>query len=106
VPECQKQKRALTARIIALCGIRHGTRCRADAFDDLQARGQNAPQALLGVVTDAEIVTARLRDSARPANYSWASFRRRHISSIAGNPDRAAKLLEFVGTAGSTARRR
>ena len=105
VPESPEQKRAMTARIIALCEAADTELdAQADAFDDLRKLEQNAPQALLGVVTDAEIVTARLATARATLAKLQASFSPAALSSIAGNPDQAAKLLEFVGTAGSTAK--
>ena len=105
VPESPEEKRAMTARIIALCEAADTELdAQADAFDDLRKLEQNAPQALLVVVTDAEIVTARLAAARATLAKLQASFSPAALSSIAGNPDQAAKLLEFVGTAGSTAK--
>ena len=105
VPESPEEKRAMTARIIALCEAADTELdAQADAFDDLRKLEQNAPQALLGVVTDAEIVTARLATARATLAKLQASFSPAALSSIADNPDQAAKLLEFVGTAGSTAK--
>ena len=105
VPESPEEKRAMTARIIALCEAADTELdAQADAFDDLRKLEQNAPQALLVVVTDAETVTARLATARATLAALQASFSPAALSSIAGNPDQVAKLLQFVGTAGSTAK--
>jgi hypothetical protein len=104
VPETPKQKRVMTSRIIDLCEAADTELdAQADAFDDLRKLGQNAPQALLTVVTDAETVTARLATARATLTTLQESFSAAALSSITGNPDQVTKLLEFVGSSGSAA---
>jgi uncharacterized membrane protein YgcG len=104
VPETAEQRRAMTARIIELCEAADTELdAQADAFDDLRKLEQNAPKALETVVTDAEAVTARLATARTALATLQGSFSTAALSSIASNPDQVAKLLEFVGSSGSTA---
>jgi hypothetical protein len=104
VPETAEQRRAMTARIIELCEVADTELDdQADAFDDLRKLEQNAPKALETVVTDAEAVTARLATARTTITTLGESFSTAALSSIASNPDQVAKLLEFVGSSGSTA---
>ena len=104
VPETPEQKRVMTSRIIDLCEAADTELdAQADAFDDLRRLEQNAPQALLTVVTDAETVTARLATARATLTTLQESFSPAALSSITGNPDQVTKLLEFVGSSGSAA---
>ena len=94
----------MTSRIIELCEAADTELdAQAEAFDELRKLEQNAPQALATVVTDAEAVTARLMTARATLATLQASFSSAALSSISDNPDQVAKLLEFVGTAGSSA---
>ncbi len=105
VPETPQQKREMTSRIIELCEAADAELdAQADAFEDLRKLEQTAPQALASVVTDAEAVSTRLATARATLTSLQATFSAAALSSIAGNPDQVAKLLEFVGTAGSTAK--
>ena len=104
VPETAEQRRAMTAHIIELCEVADTELdAQADAFDDLRKLEQNAPKALETVVTDAEAVRARLATARTTLATLQESFSTAALSSIASNPDQVAKLLEFVGSSGSTA---
>ena len=104
VPETPGERRAMTSRIIELCEAADTELdAQAEAFDELRKLEQNAPQALATVVTDAEAVTARLMTARATLATLQASFSSAALSSISDNPDQVAKLLEFVGTAGSSA---
>jgi hypothetical protein len=104
VPETPEETRTMTARIIELCEAADAELdAQADAFDDLRKLEQNAPQALAAVVADAEEVKARLTSARAMLTQLQASYSPAALSSIAGNPEQVDKLLEFVGTAGSTA---
>jgi hypothetical protein len=104
VPETPEQKRSMTSRIIELCEAADTELdAQADAFDELRKLEQNAPQALATVVTDAEAVKARLTTARATLATLQASFSPTALSSIADNPGQVDKLLEFVGTAGSSA---
>jgi hypothetical protein len=104
VPETPEQKREMTLRIIELCDTADTELdAQADAFDELRRLEQNAPEALLTAVTDAEAVTTRLAMARVTLTTLQESYSTAALSSIAGNPDQVAKLLEFVGSAGSTA---
>jgi flagellar basal body-associated protein FliL len=105
VPETPQQKRQMTSRIIELCQAADAELdAQADAFDDLRKLEQTAPLALESVVTDAEAVSTRLVTARATLSSLQATFSAAALSSIIGNPDQVAKLLEFVGTAGSTAK--
>ncbi|MHC5796893.1 TPM domain-containing protein [Lacisediminihabitans sp. FW035] len=105
VPETPAEKRAMTTRIIELCEAADTELdAQADAFDDLRKLEQNAPQALASVVTDAEAVKSRLASARATLESLTATYSPAALSAIAGNPDQVDTLLEFVGTAGSTAR--
>ena len=104
VPETPEQKRVMTSRIIDLCEAADTELdAQADAFDDLRRLEQNAPQALLTVVTDAETATARLAKARATLTTLQESFSAAALSSITGNPDQVTKLLEFVGSSGTAA---
>ena len=104
VPETPAEKREMTSRIIELCEAADTELdAQADAFDDLRKLEQNAPQALLTVVTDAESVTARLLTARSTLATLQASYSSAALSSIADNPEQVDKLLEFVRTASSNA---
>jgi hypothetical protein len=104
VPETPEEKRAMTARIIELCEAADTELdAQADAFDDLRKLEQNAAKALAAVVTDAEAAKARLVSGRATLATLQASFSPAALSAIANNPDQVDRLLEFVGTAGSTA---
>ena len=104
VPETPEEKRAMTSRIIELCEAADTELdAQAEAFDQLRKLEQNAPQALATVVTEAEVVTARLVTARATLATLEASFSPAALSAIADNPDQVEKLLEFVGTAGSSA---
>jgi len=104
VPETPEERRAMTSRIIELCEAADTELdAQAEAFDDLRKLEQNAPQALATVVTDAEAVTARLVTARTTLATLQATFSTAALSAIADNPRQVEKLLEFVGTAGSSA---
>ena len=104
VPETPEQTREITLRIIELCDTADtALDAQADAFDELRKLEENAPEALLAAVTDAEAVTTRLAVARVTLTTLQESYSTAALSSIAGNPDQVAKLLEFVGSAGSTA---
>jgi uncharacterized membrane protein YgcG len=104
VPETPEEKLAMTSRIIELCeAADKELDAQADAFDDLRKLEQNAPEALATVVTDAEAVKARLVTARATLASLAATYSPAALSAIADNPAQVDKLLEFVGTAGSTA---
>lgn len=103
-PETAEEKRAMTARIIELCEAADTELdAQADAFDDLRKLEQHAPEALATVVTDAEAVKTRLATARATLVSLQGSYSPAALSAITDNPDQVDKLLEFVGTAGSTA---
>ncbi|WP_185203182.1 YgcG family protein [Glaciihabitans sp. INWT7] len=105
VPETPQQKREMTSRIIELCEAADAELdAQADAFDGLRKLEKTAPQALESVVTDAEAVSTRLATARATLTSLQATFSPAALSSIAGNPDQVAKLLEFIGSAGTTAK--
>ncbi|CAN5534878.1 TPM domain-containing protein [soil metagenome] len=104
VPETPEEKLAMTSRIIELCEAADTELdAQADAFDDLRKLEQDAPRALATVVSDAEAVKSRLVAARATLASLAATFSPAALSAIAGNPAQVDKLLEFVGTAGSTA---
>lgn len=104
IPETPGDRRAMTSRIIELCEAADTELDdQAEAFDELRKLEQNAPKALATVVTDAEAVTERLGTARATLARLQASFSPAALSAIADNPEQVEKLLEFVGTAGSSA---
>ncbi len=104
IPEAPGDRRAMTSRIIELCEAADTELDdQAEAFDELRKLEQNAPKALATVVTDAEAVTERLGTARATLARLQASFSPAALSAIADNPEQVEKLLEFVGTAGSSA---
>ncbi|MCU1584598.1 MAG: hypothetical protein JWM49_1154 [Microbacteriaceae bacterium] len=104
-PETPEQRREMTIRIIELCeAADRELDEQADAFDDLRKLEATAPQALAAVVTDAEAVKARLERARATIEDLRSTYSPPAIASVAANPGQVEKLLEFVGTAGSTAR--
>ena len=104
IPETPGDRRAMTSRIIELCEAADTELdAQAEAFDELRKLEQNAPKALATVVTDAEAVTERLGTARATLARLQASFSPAALSAIADNPEQVEKLLEFVGTAGSSA---
>ncbi|MDQ1598326.1 MAG: hypothetical protein QOI70_1750, partial [Microbacteriaceae bacterium] len=104
-PETPEQRREMTMRIIELCeAADRELDEQADAFDDLRKLEATAPQALATVVTDAEAVKARLERARATIEDLRSTYSPAAIASVAANPDQVEKLLEFVGSAGSTAR--
>jgi uncharacterized membrane protein YgcG len=104
VPETPEEKRTMTERIIALCDAADKELdAQADAFDDLRKLEQSAPQALAAVATEGEAATQRLATARTTLAQLQATYSPAALSSVATNPDQVERLLEFVGTANTTA---
>ena len=104
VPETDDQKRAGLLRILELCEQADDELDRqADAFDELRALEQAAPQALVQVRADAERVTARLAAATEARQFLERGYSSAAVATVKDNTDQAEKLLSFAHRTASQA---
>ena len=104
VPETDEQKRAGLIRILELCEQADDELDRqADAFDELRALEQAAPQTLVQVRADAERVAARLGGAMEALRLLEQRYSSAAVATVEDNTEQAEMLLTFVGRTASQA---
>ncbi len=104
VPETEQDKRTISMRIIELCEAADAELdAQAEAFDDLRELEKRAPEALASVRVEAEAVSARLAATSETLLSLEQRYSSTASSTVAQNPEQAARLLEFAGTSATTA---
>lgn len=104
-PESTEEQRALTTEIIQLCEAADAELdAQADAFDELRALEQYAPQAIAATQQLAEAATARRAAAATALDGLAARYAESAIAPVAANLQQADKLLEFAADATAKAR--
>jgi len=104
VPETDEQKRAGLLRILELCEQADDELDRqADAFDELRALEQAAPQTLVQVRADAESVAARLSATIEALRLLEQRYSSAAVETVEDNTEQAEMLLTFVSRTASKA---
>ena len=103
-PDTAADQRAWTTQIIQLCEAADAELdAQADAFDELRQLEKNAPQELVEVRAATEAAVAR-KDAAAAALATLSStYADSAVKPVAENVTQAAKLLDFAGSAATTA---
>jgi uncharacterized membrane protein YgcG len=103
-PDTPADQRAWTIQIIQLCEAADAELdAQADAFDELRQLEKNAPQELVEVRAATEAAVAR-KDAAAAALATLSStYSGTAVKPVADNITQAAKLLDFAGSAATTA---
>lgn len=103
--ETPEERRDLTLRIIELCEAADATLdAQADAFDDLRALEQNAPQLIESIGAEQAALAGRI-EAADAAVADLASrFGAPAVDAIDENPSQARKLASFAATSLTQAR--
>jgi len=104
VPENDEQKRAGFLRIVELCEQADDELDRqAEAFDELRALEQAAPETLVQVRADAERVAARLSAAIEALKLLEQRYSPAAVATVEDNTEQAGMLLAFVGRTASQA---
>ncbi|GAB3133244.1 TPM domain-containing protein [Marisediminicola antarctica] len=104
VPETDEQARAGLLRILELCDQADDELDRqADAFDELRALEQAAPQTLVQVRADAERAAARLSAAIEALRLLEQRYSSAAVATVEDNTEQAEMLLTFVGRTASQA---
>ncbi|MCU1569411.1 MAG: hypothetical protein JWR33_152 [Naasia sp.] len=103
-PETAQERYELSTRIVELCQeADRELDAQADAFEKLREVGRNAPAALQTMTADAERIGARVEAAEATLTALASRYDPSALTSIAGNPDQARKLLAFAASAGERA---
>lgn len=103
--ETPDERRALTLRIIELCEAADAALdAQADAFDDLRALEQNAPQLIESIGAEQSALTGRIEAADATVADLASRFGAPAVDAIDENPAQARKLASFAGTSLTTAR--
>ncbi len=103
-PETPDEKRAMSTRIIDLCEkADRELDAQSDAFDELRALEQSAPQELVLVRSEVDGLGERIAAASATLTALRARYSPRALATIDDNPQKASELTEFVRDTATTA---
>ncbi|BDZ51065.1 hypothetical protein GCM10025867_33060 [Frondihabitans sucicola] len=97
IPDTPEQKRSWTEQIIALCeGAHADIEAQSEAYDKLRASEATVTEDTARLRNDSAALKTRAESAVTTLTALSSTYSARAVSSIAGNPDQADKLLEFA----------